>query len=72
MHEVLAETLLTRCPHSTIIATSRESLRIQGEQIYRVPPLEVPAAGSRSVLCEIPCSCPIVDGRLAGISSWIP
>ena len=41
----LAETLLARCPHTTIIATSRETLRIAGEQVYRVPPLEVPAAG---------------------------
>ena len=30
---------------ATIIATSRETLRIAGEQVYRVPPLEVPAAG---------------------------
>ena len=41
----LAETLLARCPHTTIIATSREILRIQGEQAYRIPPLEVPASG---------------------------
>ena len=40
----LAETLLAHCPHITIIATSRETLRIAGEQVYRVPPLEVPAA----------------------------
>ncbi len=41
----LAETLLTLCPRITILATSREILRIQGEYVYRVPPLEVPAAG---------------------------
>ena len=41
----LAETLLTHCPHTTIIATSRETLRIQGEHVYRVPPLDVPAPG---------------------------
>jgi predicted ATPase/DNA-binding winged helix-turn-helix (wHTH) protein len=41
----LAETLLAHCPHTTIIATSRETLRIAGEQVYRVPPLEVPAPG---------------------------
>ena len=39
----LAETLMTHCPHATIIATSREILRIQGEHVYRVPPLELPA-----------------------------
>jgi predicted ATPase/DNA-binding winged helix-turn-helix (wHTH) protein len=41
----LADTLLAHCPHTTIIATSREILRIQGEHVYRVPPLEVPASG---------------------------
>ena len=41
----LAETLLAHCPQTTIIATSRETLRIQGEHVYRVPPLEVPTAG---------------------------
>ncbi len=41
----LAETLLGHCPHTTIVATSRETLRIQGEHVYRVPPLEVPAPG---------------------------
>ena len=39
----LAETLLARCPNVTIQATSRETLRIQGEQVYRVPSLDVPA-----------------------------
>ncbi len=41
----LAETLLAHCPHITILATSREILRIQGEYVYRVPPLDVPAPG---------------------------
>ena len=39
----LAETLITFCPHITIVATSREALRTQGEYVWRVPPLEVPA-----------------------------
>ena len=37
----LAETLLAFCPHTTIVATSREILHIQGEHVWRVPPLEV-------------------------------
>ncbi len=41
----LTETLLAYCPHTTIVATSREILRIQGEHVWRVPPLEVPAIG---------------------------
>jgi predicted ATPase len=40
----LTETLVRRCPGITILATSRETLRIDGEYVYRVPPLEVPAA----------------------------
>ncbi len=38
----LAETVVRSCPHASILATSREALRIDGEYIYRVPPLEVP------------------------------
>ncbi len=41
----LTETLLAFCPNTTIVATSREILRIQGEHVWRVAPLEVPAAG---------------------------
>jgi predicted ATPase/DNA-binding winged helix-turn-helix (wHTH) protein len=37
----LAETLIRLCPRVTILATSREVLRIEGEYAYRVPPLEV-------------------------------
>jgi predicted ATPase/DNA-binding winged helix-turn-helix (wHTH) protein len=43
----LAESLITFCPHITIVATSREALRIEGEHVWRVPPLEVPASGQR-------------------------
>ena len=39
----MAETLVRLCPHVTTLATSREILRVEGECVYRVPPLEVPA-----------------------------
>ena len=39
----LAEMLVRSCPRATILATSREVLRIEGEYAYRVPPLDVPA-----------------------------
>jgi predicted ATPase/DNA-binding winged helix-turn-helix (wHTH) protein len=38
----LSQTLVGKCPLLTIFATSREVLRIDGEYVYRVPPLEVP------------------------------
>jgi predicted ATPase/DNA-binding winged helix-turn-helix (wHTH) protein len=39
----LVETLIRLSTRATILATSREVLRIEGECAYRVPPLEVPA-----------------------------
>jgi predicted ATPase/DNA-binding winged helix-turn-helix (wHTH) protein len=41
----LAETVLRKCSGCCIIATSREVLRIDGERVYRVAPLEVPPPG---------------------------
>ncbi|MEH2561774.1 ATP-binding protein [Bradyrhizobium sp. AZCC 2289] len=38
----LAETIVRMCPRTTILATSREILKIEGEYVYRVPPLDVP------------------------------
>jgi predicted ATPase/DNA-binding winged helix-turn-helix (wHTH) protein len=38
----LAEAILQICPHATILATSREVLRIDGEYVYKVLPLDVP------------------------------
>jgi predicted ATPase/DNA-binding winged helix-turn-helix (wHTH) protein len=39
----LAETLVRMCARVSILATSREPLRIEGEHVYQVPPLGVPA-----------------------------
>jgi predicted ATPase/DNA-binding winged helix-turn-helix (wHTH) protein len=39
----LTEMVVRLCPHATVLATSREVLRIAGEHTYRVPSLEVPA-----------------------------
>src|ERR1700722_3185265 len=38
----LNENVVRHCPRVTILATSREALRTEGEYVYRVPPLEVP------------------------------
>ena len=42
----MAEALVRLCPNVTMLATSREILRIEGECTYRVPPLDVPAVGN--------------------------
>jgi len=39
----IAEALLRAGPGLSLLATSREPLRVSGEYIFRVPPLEVPA-----------------------------
>src|SRR5947208_4809607 len=39
----MAETLLRASPEASLLATSREPLRVSGEYVYRVPPLDVPA-----------------------------
>src|SRR6516165_12075876 len=38
----LVQLLLARCPWLRIVATSREPLRVRGETVWRVPPLELP------------------------------
>jgi predicted ATPase len=44
----LAERFTRQCPHTTILATSRELLWIAGETVLRVPPLDVPALGQET------------------------
>jgi len=38
----VAELVASHCAGTIIVATSREALRIEGEHVYRVPPLGVP------------------------------
>jgi predicted ATPase/class 3 adenylate cyclase len=40
-----ADALVRRCPRVRLVATSREPLGINGETIYRVPSLSLPASG---------------------------
>ena len=49
----LAETFIRLVPRSTVLATSRELLRIEGEHAYRVMPLEAPAAVQQAGVDQI-------------------
>jgi predicted ATPase len=40
----LVEAVTRLCPRATVLATSREVMRIQGESVYRVPALDVPGS----------------------------
>lgn len=42
----IADQLVRGCPKMTLLATSREPLAIEGEHLYRVPPLFVPPPDS--------------------------
>ena len=43
----MAEALVRANPKLRIMATSREPLRAEGEHLYRVPPLDVPAENAQ-------------------------
>lgn len=38
----LSEAVVRLCPHTSVLATSIELLRVEGEQVYRVPSLDAP------------------------------
>lgn len=42
------ETLMKACPNTSILATSRELLRVDGERAYNVPALDVPPAAEQA------------------------
>ena len=44
----LVEAVMRLCPRATVLTTSREIMRIQGESVYRVPALDVPALGQEA------------------------
>ena len=49
----LISRLLSACPHLKILTTSRESLRVPGEWLYRVPALEFPKGKTSIDLMDV-------------------
>jgi predicted ATPase/DNA-binding CsgD family transcriptional regulator len=49
----LVQQLLAGCPAVRVVATSREPLRVRGETVWRVPPLELPSAGDSLIPDEL-------------------
>jgi hypothetical protein len=58
----LAETVIRMCPQTTILATSREILNIEGEHVYRVPPLDVPPQHEEEAKADQSFTLPVVNG----------
>ena len=49
----LANSLLTSCQNLSVLATSREALRVSGERLYRVPSLAIPKHGIEFAIDEL-------------------
>ena len=52
----LVEAVIQLCPRATVLATSREVMRTQGESVYRVPALEVPTPAQEIPDSILKCS----------------
>jgi predicted ATPase/DNA-binding winged helix-turn-helix (wHTH) protein len=50
---VLAERIFEEAPGVHILVTSRESLRVEGEHVFHLPPLESPPSDSRLSAAEV-------------------
>ena len=42
----LIDAIVRQCPNASLLVTSREVMRVEGERVFRVPPLVVPEEGS--------------------------
>jgi predicted ATPase/DNA-binding winged helix-turn-helix (wHTH) protein len=65
----MAETVVQLCPRATMLATSREVLRIDGEYVYNVPPLDVPDERAEPGDILAASAVQLFVARLAAINS---
>jgi predicted ATPase/DNA-binding CsgD family transcriptional regulator len=49
----MATALLRGCPGLTVLTTSRERLRVEGEAVFAVPPLPLPAEGEHLQIADL-------------------
>jgi predicted ATPase/DNA-binding CsgD family transcriptional regulator len=61
----LADALLRGCPNLALLATSREPLGVDGERVYRVPSLSVPADGDDPGLIRASEAVRLLEDRAA-------
>jgi predicted ATPase/DNA-binding winged helix-turn-helix (wHTH) protein len=65
----LVEAIVRMCPNVSVLATSRELLRIEGEYVYRVPPLDVPPQRQNAVNVDEYSSVQLFTTRLMALDS---
>ncbi|MEU5879273.1 LuxR C-terminal-related transcriptional regulator [Spirillospora sp. NPDC047279] len=63
----LTRVLMSRCPRLRVLATSREPLRMAGENVWRVPPLE-PADAERLFLARAAAVRPGFPGESTAVA----
>jgi predicted ATPase len=61
----LADTLLRGCPNLALLATSRERLGIDGERVYRVPSMGVPADSDNAAAIRASEAVLLLENRAA-------
>jgi predicted ATPase/DNA-binding winged helix-turn-helix (wHTH) protein len=66
----MVEALVRLCPMVSVLATSRELLRIDGECTYRLPPLEFPAQDSSDVGHDQILEMSAVRLFIARVATW--
>jgi predicted ATPase/DNA-binding winged helix-turn-helix (wHTH) protein len=66
----VVEVLLRRCPNTSVLATSREPMRIEGEHTYRVRPLDTPNSCPSEPNQELILESSAVQLFLARAAMW--